>query len=65
MAKVKVELWSEDPSAVAAVRNTISMLPGGGSLLEEGGAFYLEGPEFVAWACEHQGYVRRVLPEKT
>lgn len=61
--KVKVQLHSVDPSAVEAVRKTISMLPGGGSLVEDEGAFYLDGSDFLIWACEQQGYVKAVLRE--
>lgn len=58
---VEVELRSTDPSAVAAVRATIAMLPGGGRLVESDGRFFLLGGDFLAFACERQGYVKRVI----
>ena len=61
--KVRVELLSTEPSAVAAVRSTIETLPMGGQLLEECGEFYIVGPHFVVWAAQRQGYVKKVLWE--
>lgn len=58
--KTRVELHSTDPGAVKAVRATIAMLPGGGELVEENGSFYLNGSDFLIFACERQGYVKSV-----
>jgi hypothetical protein len=44
-----------------ATRATVRMLPGGGDIVEKDGRFYLSGPPFVAWACERQGYIKRVV----
>ena len=57
---IEVELHSTEPSAVEATRNTIAML--GGSLTERDGRYFVPAG-FIAFACERQGYVRRVLPE--
>jgi hypothetical protein len=60
--RAEVELWSTDPSAVAAVRHTIQQLPpGNGLLFEEDGHWFLVGNDFLRWACERQGYVKRVI----
>jgi hypothetical protein len=56
---VEVELLSIEPSAVEAVRVTLAQLPGG-RLLEHEGRYYVPAG-FVAWACERQGYVKRVI----
>ena len=58
--RTQVELHSTDPSAIEAVRNTITMLPGGGLLEEENGNFYLVGSAFLVFACQRQGYVKAV-----
>ncbi len=59
--KCEVEIHSTDPSAVDAVRHTLDQLPGGPALLiEESGKFFLVGDDFVMWACERQGYVKKV-----
>lgn len=57
---VEVELWCDDRSAVDAVRATIRALPGDNDLTEDGGRFFVPDG-FCAWACEQQGYVRRVI----
>jgi hypothetical protein len=60
--KVQVDLWSDDPQAVESVRSTLQQLPPGNSLLiEEDGKFYLIGSDFTVWACERQGYVKKVI----
>lgn len=63
IAEVEVELWSTEPSAVDGVRWTIERLPGGSTLVGRDGRFYLSGGDlkFVAWACEKQGYVKRIV----
>lgn len=62
---VEVELWSEEPQAVEALKRTIAMLPGGGSLVkrERDGKWILCGGDtkFLAFACENQGYVKKVI----
>jgi len=60
-AFIEVELWSTDPSAVKATRETLLQLPGGKLIEREGRYFVPAG--FPAWACERQGYVKRVLKE--
>lgn len=57
---VEVELLSTDPSAVAAVRQTMQGLKGG-DLLERDGRFFVPAG-FPAWAAERQGYVKRLMP---
>jgi hypothetical protein len=59
---VEVELHSKDPVAVAATRATLETLPGGGCLIERGGRFFVQNG-FPAFACERQGYVKRVIRE--
>jgi hypothetical protein len=60
---VEVELHSTDPVAVAATRATLQALPGGGAgLIERGGRFFVQNG-FPAFACERQGYVKRVIRE--
>ena len=56
--KHEVELHSMEESGVAATRATLKMI--GGELTVEDGKAYVEGPDFVFWAAERQGYVRRV-----
>lgn len=57
---VEVELHSEDPDAVTATANTIAMLPNSGDgLVNIEGRWYVPSG-FVAFACERQGYVRKV-----
>lgn len=58
---VEVELWSTDPSAVAAVRKTLSDLPGGAAELTERDGKYFVPDGFPAFACANQGYVKRVV----
>ena len=59
----QVELHSTDQSAVEATRSTISMLSVGAQLVLRGDRYYISGGDarYVAWACERQGYVRRVI----
>jgi hypothetical protein len=61
--RIEVELWNTEVECVAAVRATIAGLPGNGELIEDGWKFYLTGEPigFVAFACERQGYVKRVV----
>lgn len=63
MARVKVELWGDHPEAIQATRDTIAQLPTGRAdqLEEIGGEWYLDAPDFIVWACERQGYVKRVI----
>lgn len=62
---IEVELHSNEPSAVEAVRSTLKMLPMGGAVLHErDGKFYVPDG-FAAFACENQGYVRRVIRTST
>lgn len=58
---VEVELWSADPAAVEAVRATLKQLPGGAAdLVERDGKFFV-ADGFPAYACQNQGYVKRVI----
>lgn len=58
---VEVELHSTDPSAVEAVRGTLDQLHGGPwYLVEQDGKWYIPDG-FCAFACEQQGYVKRVI----
>ena len=56
---IEVELWSAEPPAVEAVRRTVEGLAGGALHLIDGHYFVPSG--FVAWACEKQGYVKRLI----
>lgn len=67
VVEVEVELHSVE--GFDATRRTIEMLPGCCTLERRGEQFFIvpANPErhdikFVAWACERQGYVRKVLP---
>lgn len=64
MEEFEVELWSTDPRAVEATRNTLRILkPGDNNLIERDGRFFITSTHanFVKFAVAHQGYVKRVL----
>ena len=63
LSVVEVELHSTEPVAVSAVRRTLAGLPGGGGVLLERDGRYFVSEGFCAWACERQGYVKRVIKE--
>ena len=75
MAKLLIEPLSDNPDALAATENTLSMLPGGGrfvrdddgELVRKDGLLVLEcsNPGFVTFAAIRQGYVRRVCGHPT
>lgn len=64
--RVQVELWGDHPDAIKATRDTIAQLPGGRGqqLYKVNGTWYLDAPDFIVWACERQGYVKRVIREQ-
>jgi hypothetical protein len=66
--KVEVELHSTEPSAVDATVATIEDL-GGRLLPDADGRWFLFGYDkpldFIVWAAERQGYVKRVIRERT
>ena len=61
--RYEVELHSKDPRAIEATVQTIKEL--GGVLHYANGKHYLRGAsrplDFIAWAAERQGYVKRVV----
>jgi hypothetical protein len=57
----EVELWSNEESAVKAVRATLEQAPINAKLEERDGRFFVIGSDFTRFACEQQGYVKRVL----
>lgn len=61
--RFEVELHSTHPQAIQATAATISMLPGGGELVQDGQRFFNEAQDigFLEYAVEHQGYVKRVV----
>jgi hypothetical protein len=62
---IEVVLHSTDPSAVDATRNTIRMLDRNADLVERDGRWFITNASgFVAFAVEHQGYVRAIVRSK-
>jgi hypothetical protein len=58
---VEVLLHQVHSEAVAATRYAIEHLPGGAKLIERDGRWFIDGPDFVVWAAERQGYVAKVI----
>jgi hypothetical protein len=65
MAKIPVEPWSTEPSAVDATSWTFRQM-GCVGIVKEGDAYFIDtgsaGEGFIRFAAERQGYVKRVLP---
>ena len=62
MMRIEVELWSTAPEALESVRRKLMDLPGDPHYLEEeDGRWFLVGSSFTLFACEHQGYVKRIM----
>jgi len=57
----EVELHSTEPSAVEATRATLRQAPINAELRKAGSVWFVVGSDFARFACEHQGYVKRVL----
>ena len=59
--RYSVELHSTEPQAVESTRQTIeAIFPLGAKLEQNAFGFVLIGTDFHAYACEHQGYVKKV-----
>ena len=57
----EVELHSEEPAAVKATRATLKQAPISAELRKAGSCWFVVGTDFARFACEQQGYVKRVL----
>lgn len=57
---VEVEPHSTDHDGIEALRETLRSLPGSPELSRRAGRWFV-ADGFPAYACEHQGYVRRII----